>query len=185
MYKKPLSKKQRKIFNALALSRKILLVLAEEAADGLNEMKYSNIFNPFFYWKRNWTREDEEYAEAAQMKRALLNLRARKCVEIRKQGDKLLYVLTDKGTLAGLKDQIRLAGKRNDGKILLVSFDIPEQEHVARARLRYVLKDCGFERIQHSLWGSVMDVEKQVFALVKEMDAGKWIRIFISKEIGA
>ena len=176
MYKCPPDKRRKKIFKALALTRKILLSFSEAGKD-------SDIFNPFFYSKKDWTREDKEYAEAAQMRRALNSLKERKFIEIRKKGAKMVYVLTDKGRLAALKERIRLADRRRDGKILLVSFDIPEQESLIRDKFRRLLKDFEFERVQFSLWASKQDVGAELVKLIKEMGAIKWIRIFEANDI--
>ena len=157
------------------MTRKVLLFLAD--------FETPEIFNPFSYLQSDWTREDEEYAEAARMKRAFKALKERKYVEIRRMGDKVMYVLTDKGKLAALKEQVRLADVRKDKKILLVSFDIPERESEVRNKLRYMLKDFGFKMFQLSLWGTKQNVGAHLSELIKDMGAQKWIRIFLSTEI--
>jgi DNA-binding transcriptional regulator PaaX len=175
MYKHPPTKRQKKIFKALALTRKVLLFLAD--------FETPEIFNPFAYWRGDWTREDAEYAEAMRMKRAFKALKEKKYIEIRKNGDKVMYILTDKGKLAALKEKVRLAGDLKDGNILLISFDIPERENEVRNKIRYMLKDFGFKMFQQSLWGTKQDVGSHLAELVKDMGVQKWIRLFLSTEI--
>jgi DNA-binding transcriptional regulator PaaX len=178
MYKRPISKRQRMILKTLANSRKLLLAIAEGYNSNSDIPLISGYSN-----KREISFEDKIYIEKARIKRVLYELKRRKFIEVRKEGDRLMYILTDKGRLSALKEQIRIADDRNDGKIVLVSFDIPEQESVIRKKLRILLRDCGFERIQNSLWGSKQDVGIQVAELIKEMHGQKWIRVFLSSEI--
>lgn len=121
--------------------------------------------------------------ERAQTRHALQKLKENEFIEIRKRGETIMYRLTDKGRIAALKDSVRLADKRKDGKMILVSFDIPEQERLVRGRLRYFLKDLKFERIQQSLWGIDLDVGKIISRAIADIKADKWVRVFESREI--
>ncbi len=178
MYKHPPSKRRKIVLKTLAYTRKLLIAIAEDFETNADVPLFSGYGN-----QRPIPYEDMLRIKKAQMIRAVNNLRARKFIEVRKKGDKVMFILTSKGKLAALKERVRLASKRSDGKILLVSFDIPEQEHLIRSKLRYMLKDLGFERIQMSLWGSKLDVGEQIAKLVKDMGAQKWIRIFLSSEV--
>ena len=94
-----------------------------------------------------------------------------------------MFRLTEKGRLAAIKDVIRIACKNDNGKRVLVSFDIPKQENAVRVRLRYVLKDLGFNLVQQSLWSSDKDIGKIMRQLVFDLGAEKWVHVFEAKEI--
>lgn len=182
MYKRPINTKRTIILKTLANTRKLLAAIAEEIK-ACEELNSSWVFS----YKSGPTLPPEyrKNIEKARVKRLLYELKRRKFIEIRRKGDTMICRLTDKGRISALKDQIRIADERRDGKIVLVSFDIPEQESVARSKLRYFLKDCGFKRHQLSLWASKQDVSEKVAELVKDLGAQKWISIFIASEIVA
>ena len=178
MYKRPISKRQKLLLKTLANTRKLLLAIMEGYNSNSDIPLISGYSN-----KRSISFEDKFYIEKARIKRAFYNLKRRKFIEVRKNGDKIMYILTDKGRIAALKEQIRLADKRSDGRILLISFDIPIQGNDVRKKLRYLLNDFEFKKIQQSLWASRRDVGKNLAELIKEMGAQKWVKLFLSSEI--
>jgi hypothetical protein len=177
------TKQQKKIIGALALTRRILLCLAEGAKYAFEDYRGTSIFQPFLYRQSDWSRDDEEWAKKSRAKRALRQLKEKKFIETRKQGDKIMYCLTNKGRIAVLKDMIRIAKKTNDGKKIFVSFDIPEQENAVRVRLRYLLKDLKFSMIQRSLWASDLNVGDIIAKAIVDMKADKWVKVFESYEV--
>jgi len=183
MYKHhSLTKNRKKVIKALATTRKILLFLAEEAKDSLYNYDRSP-WLPDPIPRPRPTREDLAWAEYARQKRALADLRRKKFIETRKLGNKVMYRLTEKGRTAAIKDTVRIAQKNNDGKLVLVGFDIPEQENAVRVKLRYLLKDLDFKYVQKSLWASDKDIGKIMRRLASDIGVKKWLRIFESKEI--
>jgi DNA-binding transcriptional regulator PaaX len=180
MYKHRSNNRRNNILKTLANTRKLLLAFAEDCKNWDDPdipclLGYSG--------RRALSYEDRFRIKKAQAKRALYSLKQKKYIEVRKIGGKMVYILTNKGRIAALKELIRITDERNDGKILLVSFDIPVQGNDIRVKLRYLLKDFGFEQIQKSVWGSRRDVGKPFSALIKDMKAEKWIKLFLSDEI--
>jgi hypothetical protein len=185
MYKHhSVTKKRRKVLKALATTRKILLFLAEEAKETLYYSD-SSPWLPDPIHRPPPTREDKAWAEYARQKRAIAGLKQKKFIETRKLGNKIMYRLTEKGRTAALKDAVRASSKNKGGNLVIVSFDIPEQENSVRAKLRYLLKDLDFKCVQKSLWASDKDIGKTMSKLVAGLGAKKWVRIFESKEIYA
>ncbi len=170
------------MLKALATTRKILVFFANELKDAIYNAETPWFLDPFPN-RRSLTLEDRMYIKEAEAKRALFQLRRKKFIETRKQGNKIMYRLTDKGRMAALKDKIRLAEKRKDKKLVIISFDIPEQERGVRSKLRYLLKDLKFVRIQHSLWASEQDIGMLMSRAIADVKADKWVRIFEASEI--
>lgn len=172
-----------KVLKTLAFTRRILMSLAGEVKDALYNYEKTQPNDPLRHWHTGWTLEDKIWAEKTRAKRALIQLREKRFIEIRKQGGKIAYRLTDKGRVAALKDMIRISGKRGDGKITMVSFDIPEQENAVRCRLRYLLKDLEFKFVQRSLWASELDISDIIAKAIIDVGADKWVKVYLSQEI--
>jgi CRISPR-associated endonuclease Cas2 len=177
------TKRKRKLIKALAVTRRVLLFLAEGAKDAFTGDEGPWYLDYHHIYDSRLTLEDRFYIKQAQARRALYELKRRNFVEIRKQGGKIAFQLTEKGKMAAIKDQIRLADERRDGKAIIVSFDIPEQEKCVRSRLRYHLKDFGFERLQDSVWASERDIATLIARLVSDIGVNKWVRVFEAEEI--
>ena len=180
MYKRRSLKRRNKIINKLANTRKLLLAFAEEYR-GWRDPDLPWLFS--YSGRRPLPYEDRLRINKAQARRALYDLKQKQFIKTRKEGDKMIYILTDKGRVAAIKEQVRIAEERRDGKILLISFDIPVQANEIRAKFRYLLKDFEFSQIHKSLWASHQDIGIQLTSLIKEMGAQKWIKVFISSEM--
>lgn len=90
---------------------------------------------------------------------------------IRKDGSTFLEI-TNAGRQHLLIEEARASSpasrkrKRWDGRYRLVMFDIPEKRKSTRDRLRMLMNDFGFMRLQNSVWVSPYDCE-ELIALVK------------------
>ncbi len=80
------------------------------------------------------------------------------------------YVLTKKGELAlrrlEMRDYRFRKPKRWDGKWRVLMFDIPEKRKKTRDKIRLVLFEIGFARLQDSVWVYPYDCE-DIIALIK------------------
>src|SRR3989338_8721813 len=79
--------------------------------------------------------------------------------------------LTEKGQTALALDKMKIANKLNrarrwDKRYRLVMFDIPQYRRATRDRLRNIMRECGFLRLQDSVWIYPYDCE-ELIALVK------------------
>jgi len=68
-----------------------------------------------------------------------------------------------------LKDEHR----RWDKRWRMVAFDLPERRRVTRAKLRAMMADVGFIRLQDSVWVYPHDCEEFVALLKAELKIGK------------
>lgn len=65
-----------------------------------------------------------------------------------------------------------------DGKIRVVSFDIPEKERWKRDRLRAILVSCKYEMLQRSLWTGRRPLPEFVFREIKNLKLRHYVHIF-------
>lgn len=98
-----------------------------------------------------------------------------------KIGDRLIYTLTEKGEDRFLKEIIRSAPVREDGKSIVAMFDIPEVSNRARKALRGLLRTSGFRRIQLSVWHTDKDAHAAVSAWLRKRGIKKWVRVMLAK----
>ncbi|MCX6722868.1 MAG: hypothetical protein NT094_02235 [Candidatus Staskawiczbacteria bacterium] len=81
--------------------------------------------------------------------------------------DKKIY-LTKKGRIRIIKDIIKdkKENQRWNGKWLAIIFDIPEADRRERNFLRKELKWMGFKELQHSIWVTPYNIEKELLTLL-------------------
>ncbi|MDP1689863.1 MAG: hypothetical protein Q8L52_01525 [bacterium] len=130
---------------------------------------------------------NEKYNLRHQAKSAAGRLVAKRYAEwIERDGKKYLRV-----TLAGRKvfafEQAKVAlgnqKKKWDGRWRMVAFDIPERRRAIRSRLREVMREIGFARLQDSLWVYPYDCEDFVALLKAELKVGKDVLYAIADTI--
>src|SRR3990167_1288378 len=108
----------------------------------------------------------------------------RKYIEITDAGRHALAFEQEKAGLAAMK------GKNWDKRYRLVMFDIPEKYKTTRDKVRRLLNECGFLRLQDSVWIFPYDCEELItliksdmrlprnllYALVDSIENDKWIK---------
>lgn len=77
--------------------------------------------------------------------------------------------LTDKGRIKIIREVIKEKNetKKWDGNWRAICFDIPELNKKERRFLRTELKQMGFKELQHSVWITPFNIEKELSALLK------------------
>lgn len=104
-----------------------------------------------------------------------------------RQGGRVFLRITEKGTkaLAFAKEKVALqtSRKRWDRRWRMVAFDIPERRAKVRARLRAVMHEVGFVRMQNSLWVFPHDCEEFVALLKAELKIGKDVLYAVIEQI--
>jgi len=125
------------------------------------------------------TVDQHVWREESKRRRELLYLKRQKLITLREEGDKIIYLLTQKGYIRALKESI-IAQQQQlpEGEANLVIFDIPEPMSKVRATLRRLLKKAGFTLLQRSVWHGSMDVIDDFRLLVKALQAEKYIYIY-------
>lgn len=97
----------------------------------------------------------QEEFEARNISQALYRLKKRKIIRIKRQGDKVRIVLTEKGRLKKLSydvERMRIPKPKTwDGYWRFLVFDIPEEMRLARGAFRDRLKQLGFIQFQQSI----------------------------------
>lgn len=140
----------RTLYGATFLS---MAILAPKAVEALK------IFDPFVHKKRK---------PVDRITQALSRLEVRGLVARDKAGR---YGLTEKGehkaALLHAKEKLKMHRPRKwDERWRLIIFDVWEKRRIARDRLRLLLEEVGFVRLQDSVWVFPYDCE-DVIALVK------------------
>ncbi len=103
-----------------------------------------------------------------------------------KEDGKTFLRITDKGRTALLfeKEKAQLIKKRKwDKRWRLVIFDIPERRKSVRFRLRDLMRDVGFVKLQASVWAFPYDCEEFVTLLKSELRVGKDVLYAIVEKI--
>ncbi len=129
--------------------------------------------------------QDRKYRQQLKEQRQYLYyLRQKKYIETKKIGEKLVVRLTEQGWQKAIRDKIRSTkDKCKNGLGYFVIFDIPEKERNTRNVIRNFLKECGFKRIQHSIWMTDCEVLDPLNRLLKGRDIAKWVRIISGRII--
>ena len=120
---------------------------------------------------------NEKYNLKYRMKSVAGRLAAKGYVEwIERDGKKYLRI-TPAGRKAFTFEQAKVALKNQkkkwDGRWRMVVFDIPERRSHIRARLRAVMCEIGFVRLQDSVWVYPYDCEDFIALLKAEIKIGK------------
>ena len=86
--------------------------------------------------------------------------------------------LTEKGQVALALDKMRAAQqlgrtRRWDKRYRLVMFDVPQYRRAVRDRLRNIMRECGFLRLQDSVWIYPYDCEELIALIKADIRIGK------------
>ena len=106
---------------------------------------------------------------------------------VERSGKKFLRI-TPKGRKALALEQAKAAlgdrkKKKWDGRWRMVAFDIPERRRGVRFRLRAVMREIGFVRLQDSVWVYPYDCEDFIALLKAELKIGKDVLYAIADTI--
>ena len=121
-------------------------------------------------------------AERAYRKHLAL-LKHQQWIQIRRIGNEIQFALTPKGKKILLKEQMKNAPPCDNNECTIVIFDIPEQERLVRQQFRWLLKECGFTKLQQSVWMSRCDVITPLRAFITHTKSDAWIRVFRARDI--
>jgi len=91
----------------------------------------------------------------------------KKHIEITDAGRRALYLEQEKMRLASMR------GKRWDKRYRVVMFDIQEKYKTTRDSVRHILRECGFLRLQDSVWIFPYDCEELITLVKSDMRLGK------------
>lgn len=124
----------------------------------------------------------------ARYRTALGRLAALGLVTFEKKDGKSYARITDTGrkkfALELEKGKLDLSRKRHwNGRWRMVIFDVPERRRKTRDRLRIIMQELGFVRLQDSVWVFPYDCEDFVVLLKAELKIGSAVLYMIVEEI--
>jgi len=130
---------------------------------------------------------NERYNLKYRMKSVAGRLVAKGYANWTERGGKKFLRITPKGRKALALEQAKVAlsdqKKRWDGRWRMVAFDIPERRRGVRSRLRAVMREIGFVRLQDSVWVYPYDCEDFIALLKAELKIGKDVLYAIADTI--
>lgn len=116
------------------------------------------------------------------LSQAVYRLKKRRIIKFRKEGDKVVMVLTEKGIKRKLQydiDTIRLCKPSVwDGKWRMLMFDIPEPKKAMREILRLNLKSLGFLQFQKSVWICPYSCQDEIDFLTEYFRIPQYVNLF-------
>ena len=120
------------------------------------------------------------YKLAYQTKGAVSRLVVKGYIRFVTRGDKKYIELTGKGrrSLAFEREKARTteqSKKKWDQRYRLVMFDVPERRKGTRDRIRLLMHECGFLRLQDSVWVFPHDCEELILLAKTDLSLGKEI----------
>ncbi len=124
----------------------------------------------------------------AKYRTALGRLVAQRYVEFEKRNGKSYARITEAGrrklafTLE--KEKLDLHKKRRwDGRWRVIIFDVPERRRKTRDRLRLMMQELGFVRLQDSVWVFPYDCEEFISLLKVKLKVGSAVLYMVVEEI--
>jgi DNA-binding transcriptional regulator PaaX len=88
---------------------------------------------------------------------------------------------TDTAKLNLLSEIVK--GRRADGKLRIVLFDVPEKYKTSRDAFRRHLKAMGFKFVQDSVWVSSMPCEDLIKLTVGQHHLQKFVTVVVGKMV--
>ncbi len=76
-----------------------------------------------------------------------------------------------------------IAKKIPNDTILMVIFDIPEENADRRRKFRYLLRQLKFKQVQQSVWSTDMDYKKFLSESIIDLKIDKWVQIYESSRL--
>ncbi len=127
---------------------------------------------------------EQMYGAERKKRRALNELRKKKWITDRRQGQEIVVRIHADAVVAAIKERIgRIEKKLPGGEMCLVSFDFPNGASKARDRWRFMIKQFGFKGVQLSLYSTERLISEEVLALVKALGAEKWVKVYLAREL--
>ena len=132
---------------------------------------------------RQLRRKYEKRRSTQQFSKLVYDLKRRGVIKVQGEG----VLLTVKGREEALRIRWKLteSQKRNDGKMVMVMYDLPEKQRKMRDIFRSVLVSLGYQEFQKSIWVSKKKVEHETEEAIREYDLWTYVRLFIIEEIPA
>lgn len=130
----------------------------------------------------------QRYRLAYQARTAASRLAAKGHVRFREKNGKKFLEITDAGRRALAISQARAEApakrkRRWDKRYRIVMFDIPQTRTRSRNRLRALMTEFGFLRLQDSVWVSPYDCEELITLIKAELHFGREVIYVVAEAI--
>jgi hypothetical protein len=102
------------------------------------------------------------------------NLEYKKAIILTKQGINRIFKASFK---------IENKKKRQDGKWVMLIFDVPEKYKKSRNLLTSILRNLGYRMFEQSAWITPYDVSDKTEKLLQMYDLDKFVKIFLIEEL--
>lgn len=158
---------------------KALMFILEKGDDLIFEMNYPSLCNLMDHAEAR----DFLNRKYGRIPPTIRHLQKNHWAETKKIGDKIIIKLTQDGKVAAT--QFLIAKNRSmlpDGKIIILSFDIPESSRLLREMFRNSLRRMGFKKIQQSVWMTRKDVGNLLKKYLRLLKISRWVLIYLAKE---
>ncbi|KKU39764.1 MAG: hypothetical protein UX54_C0004G0002 [Parcubacteria group bacterium GW2011_GWA2_46_39] len=120
----------------------------------------------------------EASIEKQYFNKTINSLIRRRYLEAKKIGHRVELFLTNKGQTATTSQRLLNASLHTRWNFTVVVFDIPRTENAVRRRFRWLLRQGGFLKLQHSVWISRRQVYKIMAKLINDLGLKKWVNVF-------
>lgn len=116
-------------------------------------------------------------AEVYAWRKSLYYARRMRYIETQKRGNRLMIALTDVGRRTLFRHATNRAPQLPAPWIILVLFDIPEQERQTRHLLRAFLREYGYTPLQQSAWYTINDTYEQMQYFLTSLHIEQWVTV--------
>lgn len=119
-------------------------------------------------------------AKPQSFRNSLAYLKRNRLVTVKEKGNKMTYVLSEKGKrrmVEGEIDEIEITQpKKWDNKWRVILFDIPEKQRIARDALRRKLHQIGFLQIQKSCFVHPFECRDEIDFITEFFNISPYVR---------
>ncbi len=136
--------------------------------------------------KRELIRKYQKIKGRNQFNKFIYYLKKNNYIKIKKLKGKEAILLTKKGKDKAFKASFKLSNilqKRNDGKWIMIIFDIPQKQWKARNLLKSVLHNLNYKKFQQSVWVTPYDVSEKTEDLLQYYSLEKYVRVFLIEQL--
>ena len=116
-----------------------------------------------------------------EFSRFVYYLKKRNYIKVKNLKNSSAFIITKNGISKALKASfsIEKRAKREDGKWIMLMFDVPQTHRKARNLLKSILRNLGYKMFQQSVWISPYDVSEKTEKLLQLYDLDNYVKIFL------
>ncbi|KKU06495.1 MAG: hypothetical protein UX10_C0031G0016 [Candidatus Magasanikbacteria bacterium GW2011_GWA2_45_39] len=132
-------------------------------------------------------KRDRKYQTPTHLRKVVQRMHKQGYLLIKNYGNEEKVILTDKGRYELMRYQSQekklQIGKKWDGKWRIVIFDIEEEHHWLRDKIREQIQQFGFQKLQQSVWVYPYECEELVTLLKADCRMGEELLYIVADEI--